>query len=187
MTLRMPSPQPLRRIHGSLEMPCLESVPPTTCLRCCFEGECAARRRDDCGGGRSAILSWRPCPASAPRPPCACRRPCVARGDLVGGPSFRFHPDVGVTREHGAPDVPVDVHDHLVAGARSRVPPPSGLDTTCQTDGHDARRAPSDNLPSCHLAAPMCANAPGPILAANGPTRHGFVKPQRVPGRAAVL
>ena len=42
----------------------------------------------------------------------------LARGDLVEGAPFRFHPHVGVAREHGAGDVPGDAHDHLVAGAR---------------------------------------------------------------------
>jgi len=42
----------------------------------------------------------------------------LARGNLVQGTPFRFHPHVGVTREHGARDVPGDAHDHLVARAR---------------------------------------------------------------------
>jgi hypothetical protein len=42
----------------------------------------------------------------------------LARGDFVEGAPFRFHPHVGVPREHGARDVPWDAHDHLVAGAR---------------------------------------------------------------------
>jgi hypothetical protein len=31
---------------------------------------------------------------------------------------LRFHPHVGVTRKHGARDVPGDAHDHFVAGPR---------------------------------------------------------------------
>jgi CHC2 zinc finger len=39
----------------------------------------------------------------------------LACGDLVEGAPLRFHPHVGVLREHGARDVPRDAHDHLVA------------------------------------------------------------------------
>src|ERR1035441_3311291 len=44
----------------------------------------------------------------------------LACGDLVEGAPLRFHPHVGVAREHGARDVPSDAHDHLVARARRR-------------------------------------------------------------------
>jgi hypothetical protein len=43
----------------------------------------------------------------------------LARGDLVECAPLCFHPHVGITREHGARDVPRDAHDHLVACARS--------------------------------------------------------------------
>ena len=46
----------------------------------------------------------------------------LAGGDLVEGVPFRFHPDVGVSREHGARDVPGNAHDHLVAGTRLSCP-----------------------------------------------------------------
>jgi hypothetical protein len=39
----------------------------------------------------------------------------LARSDLVEGAPLRFHPHVGVAREHGARDVPRDAHDHFVA------------------------------------------------------------------------
>src|ERR1035441_7522807 len=41
----------------------------------------------------------------------------LACGDLVKGAPLRFHPDVGVAREHGARDVPEDAHDHFVVRA----------------------------------------------------------------------
>src|ERR1035437_1054126 len=42
----------------------------------------------------------------------------LARGDLVEGAPFRFHPYVGIAGKHGARDVPGDAHDHLVASSR---------------------------------------------------------------------
>jgi hypothetical protein len=39
-------------------------------------------------------------------------------GDFVEREPFRFHPDVGVPRKHGAGDVPGDAHDYLVACTR---------------------------------------------------------------------
>ena len=45
-------------------------------------------------------------------------RRALPRGDLVEGPPFRFHPHVGVPRQHGTGDVPGDANDHLVARAR---------------------------------------------------------------------
>ena len=44
----------------------------------------------------------------------------LSRGDLVEGAPLRFHPHVGVAREHGARDVSGDAHDHLVTRARLR-------------------------------------------------------------------
>ncbi|HEX7425198.1 MAG TPA: hypothetical protein VF311_15120 [Terriglobales bacterium] len=44
----------------------------------------------------------------------------LACGDLVEGAPFRFHPHVGVPREHGPRDVARDAHDHLVTRARLR-------------------------------------------------------------------
>src|SRR5450759_645523 len=42
----------------------------------------------------------------------------LPRGDLVEGTTFRFHPHVGVSRQHGPRDVAGDAHDHLVARIR---------------------------------------------------------------------
>ena len=64
-------------------------------------------------------------------------RRALACSDLVEGAPLRFHPHVGVPREHGARDVPRDAHDDLVACAHSRARPSS------QPDGHDATRAPT--------------------------------------------
>src|ERR1035441_1914335 len=58
--------------------------------------------------------------AAAQRPPGASRRRILAGGDLIEGAPLRFHPHVGVSREHGARNVPGDAHDHLVARARLR-------------------------------------------------------------------
>jgi hypothetical protein len=33
---------------------------------------------------------------------------------------LRFHPDVGVSREHGARDVPSDAHNHFVDSSPTR-------------------------------------------------------------------
>jgi len=44
----------------------------------------------------------------------------LAHGDLVKRAPLRFHPHVGIAREHGARDVSGDTHDHLVARARLR-------------------------------------------------------------------
>src|ERR1035437_1925642 len=44
----------------------------------------------------------------------------LACSDLVEGAPLCLHLDMGVTREHGARDVPGDAHDHLVARARFR-------------------------------------------------------------------
>jgi hypothetical protein len=41
----------------------------------------------------------------------------LACGDLIQSAPFRFHPHVGVAREHGARSVPGDAHDRLVASA----------------------------------------------------------------------
>ena len=40
----------------------------------------------------------------------------LACSNFVEGAPLRFHSHVGVTREHGARDVPGDAHDHLVTG-----------------------------------------------------------------------
>jgi len=40
----------------------------------------------------------------------------LAGGDLVEGAPLRFHPHVGIAREHGARDVTGEAHDHFVTG-----------------------------------------------------------------------
>jgi len=42
-------------------------------------------------------------------------RRLLPRRNLVQSPALRFHPHVGVSREHGAGDVAGDAHDHMVA------------------------------------------------------------------------
>jgi hypothetical protein len=109
-------------------------------------------------------------------PALLLRRP-LACGDLVQGAPLRLHPDVGIAGKHGARDAPSDAHDHLIAGARSRVPPPSRwvvprARLTATTPNARRRRQPGASPTTWRRR--RAGGAPvrerGPILASQLPT-----------------